>query len=233
MSVIEIDAERDPTLPRAIILDLSPVNFLDTVGVKTLRSVRTEQSHLLAHTQLEGKSTTCSDLNRKTPENRFKQYFWFVHPSVPFVHILPLRCLSLRNETVWITKSDLCSVLLLCLLQIRKDYGEIGIEVVLTSCQSMSNYYYITLSYDFIRVWQIRLFSLCKPHGLVVKNPFIFLPVQWSKNTIWKELHAIYGEQKCSKIISAFVFLHVTDSGAHNLRSFSNSRCYFSCSMIL
>lgn len=29
-----------PTLPRAIVLDLTPVNFLDTVGVKTLRNVR-------------------------------------------------------------------------------------------------------------------------------------------------------------------------------------------------
>lgn len=33
---IEIDAEPDPSLPRAIVLDLSPVNFLDTVGVKML-----------------------------------------------------------------------------------------------------------------------------------------------------------------------------------------------------
>lgn len=32
----------DPTFPKAIILDLSPVNFLDTVGVKTLRDVRTK-----------------------------------------------------------------------------------------------------------------------------------------------------------------------------------------------
>lgn len=31
----------DPSVPNAIILDLSPVNFLDTVGVKTLRNVRT------------------------------------------------------------------------------------------------------------------------------------------------------------------------------------------------
>ncbi|XP_026777970.2 solute carrier family 26 member 6 [Pangasianodon hypophthalmus] len=29
----------DPTIPKAIILDLSPVNFLDTVGVKTLRNI--------------------------------------------------------------------------------------------------------------------------------------------------------------------------------------------------
>uniref|UniRef100_A0A8C1BQ18 Solute carrier family 26 member 6 n=1 Tax=Cyprinus carpio carpio TaxID=630221 RepID=A0A8C1BQ18_CYPCA len=34
------DPDTDTTLPQAIILDLSPVNFLDTVGVKTLRNVR-------------------------------------------------------------------------------------------------------------------------------------------------------------------------------------------------
>ena len=35
---------RDPSLPRAVILDLSPVNFLDTVGVKTIRNVRVDTS---------------------------------------------------------------------------------------------------------------------------------------------------------------------------------------------
>lgn len=34
------DSDVDTTLPQAIILDLSPVNFLDTVAVKTLRNVR-------------------------------------------------------------------------------------------------------------------------------------------------------------------------------------------------
>ena len=33
---------RDPSLPRAVVLDLSPVNFLDTVGVKTIRNVRVD-----------------------------------------------------------------------------------------------------------------------------------------------------------------------------------------------
>ncbi|XP_060788721.1 solute carrier family 26 member 6-like [Neoarius graeffei] len=33
------DQGPDPTLPKAIILDLSPLNFLDTVGVKTLRNI--------------------------------------------------------------------------------------------------------------------------------------------------------------------------------------------------
>ncbi|KAK3566486.1 hypothetical protein QTP86_034064 [Hemibagrus guttatus] len=35
----EFDQHCDPTIPKAIILDLSPVNFLDTVGVKTLRDI--------------------------------------------------------------------------------------------------------------------------------------------------------------------------------------------------
>lgn len=41
IAVIQMDYKPDPSLPRAIILDLSAVNFLDTVGVKTLRRVRT------------------------------------------------------------------------------------------------------------------------------------------------------------------------------------------------
>uniref|UniRef100_A0A8K9WV53 Solute carrier family 26 member 6 n=1 Tax=Oncorhynchus mykiss TaxID=8022 RepID=A0A8K9WV53_ONCMY len=36
---VEEGSKPDSTLPRAIILELSPVNFLDTVGVKTLRNV--------------------------------------------------------------------------------------------------------------------------------------------------------------------------------------------------
>lgn len=60
VSVIEVDAERDPSLPRAIVLDLGPVNFLDTVGVKTLRSVRTDQSHLHAYIQKERNVTSFS-----------------------------------------------------------------------------------------------------------------------------------------------------------------------------
>ena len=51
VAVIEVAAELDPSLPRVIILDLSPVNFLDTVGVKTLRNVR--QPHATAQTQKE------------------------------------------------------------------------------------------------------------------------------------------------------------------------------------
>ncbi|XP_077580447.1 solute carrier family 26 member 6 [Stigmatopora nigra] len=39
IATIEVDFEPNPSMPRAIILDLSPVNFLDTVGVKTLRGI--------------------------------------------------------------------------------------------------------------------------------------------------------------------------------------------------
>ncbi|TSO77719.1 Solute carrier family 26 member 6 [Bagarius yarrelli] len=35
----ELYQSPDPTIPKALILDLSPVNFLDTVGVKTLRNI--------------------------------------------------------------------------------------------------------------------------------------------------------------------------------------------------
>uniref|UniRef100_A0A672P6B9 Solute carrier family 26 member 6-like n=1 Tax=Sinocyclocheilus grahami TaxID=75366 RepID=A0A672P6B9_SINGR len=41
VATVEVGPDPDPdtTLPRAIILDLSPVNFLDTVSVKTLRNI--------------------------------------------------------------------------------------------------------------------------------------------------------------------------------------------------
>lgn len=46
IAVIEVDARPDPSLPRAIVLDLSPVNFLDTVGVKALRSIRKDYGEI-------------------------------------------------------------------------------------------------------------------------------------------------------------------------------------------
>uniref|UniRef100_A0A3Q4N9S9 Solute carrier family 26 member 6 n=1 Tax=Neolamprologus brichardi TaxID=32507 RepID=A0A3Q4N9S9_NEOBR len=54
VSVIEVDAERDPSLPRAIVLDLGPVNFLDTVGVKTLRSIRRDYGEIGVEVFLAG-----------------------------------------------------------------------------------------------------------------------------------------------------------------------------------
>lgn len=56
LAVIEVDPQPDPSLPRGIILDLSPVNFLDTVGVKTLSRVRPRRSHDLIRTHLRASS---------------------------------------------------------------------------------------------------------------------------------------------------------------------------------
>uniref|UniRef100_A0A3P8V0X1 Solute carrier family 26 member 6-like n=1 Tax=Cynoglossus semilaevis TaxID=244447 RepID=A0A3P8V0X1_CYNSE len=39
IAAIQVESEPAPTLPRAVILDLSPVNFLDTMGVKTLSNI--------------------------------------------------------------------------------------------------------------------------------------------------------------------------------------------------
>ncbi|XP_014850627.1 PREDICTED: solute carrier family 26 member 6 isoform X2 [Poecilia mexicana] len=46
IAVIDVDNDPDPSLPRAIILDLSPVNFLDTVGVKTIKSIRRDYGEI-------------------------------------------------------------------------------------------------------------------------------------------------------------------------------------------
>ncbi|KAK9515598.1 hypothetical protein VZT92_026231 [Zoarces viviparus] len=54
IAIIEMDAEPDPSLPRAIILDLSPVNFLDTVGVKTLRSIQRDYGEICIEVVLAG-----------------------------------------------------------------------------------------------------------------------------------------------------------------------------------
>lgn len=67
VAVIEVDPQPDPSLPRGIILDLSPVNFLDTVGVKTLSRVRARRSHDLIRTHLHPSSRRLG-LNCQTDE---------------------------------------------------------------------------------------------------------------------------------------------------------------------
>ncbi|XP_040904056.1 solute carrier family 26 member 6 [Toxotes jaculatrix] len=57
IATIEIDGERNPSLPRAIILDLSPVNFLDTVGVKTLRNIQRDYGEIGIEVVLTGCQT--------------------------------------------------------------------------------------------------------------------------------------------------------------------------------
>ncbi|XP_054464404.1 solute carrier family 26 member 6-like [Anoplopoma fimbria] len=54
IAIIEMDDEPDPSLPRAIILDLSPVNFLDTVGVKTLRGIQKDYGEICIKVVLAG-----------------------------------------------------------------------------------------------------------------------------------------------------------------------------------
>uniref|UniRef100_A0A8C5DFU7 Solute carrier family 26 member 6-like n=1 Tax=Gouania willdenowi TaxID=441366 RepID=A0A8C5DFU7_GOUWI len=46
VAIIEVEAERDPSLLRTIILDLSTVNFLDTVGIKTLRNIQKDYEEI-------------------------------------------------------------------------------------------------------------------------------------------------------------------------------------------
>ncbi|XP_034732809.1 solute carrier family 26 member 6-like [Etheostoma cragini] len=61
IAIIEMDAEPDPSLPRAIILDLSPVNFLDTVGVKALRSIQRDYGEIGIEVVLAGCQTGVVD----------------------------------------------------------------------------------------------------------------------------------------------------------------------------
>lgn len=115
-TVIDIGPPPDPTRPKAIILDLSPVNFLDTVGVKTLRRVRRRRSR---------------DLISPSPPHD-NGLSWSICSS-----LLSVLC-RLSGETEspgwW---NNVCFVPL-C-LQIRRDYGEIGVEVLLAGCQSRSH----------------------------------------------------------------------------------------------
>ncbi|XP_042348506.1 LOW QUALITY PROTEIN: solute carrier family 26 member 6 [Plectropomus leopardus] len=61
MAIIEVDFVPDPSLPRAIVLDLSPVNFLDTVGVKAIRSIRRDYGEIGIEVVLAGCQTVVVD----------------------------------------------------------------------------------------------------------------------------------------------------------------------------
>ncbi|XP_075882293.1 solute carrier family 26 member 6-like [Nelusetta ayraudi] len=61
VAVIDMAPMRDPSLPRAIILDLSPVNFLDTVGVKTLSRIRRDYGEIGVEVLLVGCQTGVLD----------------------------------------------------------------------------------------------------------------------------------------------------------------------------
>ncbi|KAM3618162.1 uncharacterized protein V6R79_016556 [Siganus canaliculatus] len=57
IAIIDVDPEPNPSLPRLIILDLSPVNFLDTVGVKTLSRIRGDYGYVGIEVVLTGCQT--------------------------------------------------------------------------------------------------------------------------------------------------------------------------------
>ncbi|KAM4563680.1 solute carrier family 26 member 6 [Odontesthes bonariensis] len=96
IAVINVDAEPDPSLPRAIVLDLSPVNFLDTVGVKTLRSILRDYGEIGIEVALAGCQTGVVDnlqsggfFNDKVTKSCL---FTTVHDAV-------LHCQSSRTES--------------------------------------------------------------------------------------------------------------------------------------
>ncbi|XP_075995106.1 solute carrier family 26 member 6 isoform X1 [Genypterus blacodes] len=61
VTFIDVGFDLDPSLPRAIILDLPPVNFLDTVGVKTLRNIRRDYGEIGIEVVLSGCQTVVVD----------------------------------------------------------------------------------------------------------------------------------------------------------------------------
>ncbi|XP_069383440.1 solute carrier family 26 member 6-like [Paralichthys olivaceus] len=61
IAVIETDIALEPSYPQAIILDLSPVNFLDTVGIKALRNIQKDYSQIGIDVVLAGCQTGVVD----------------------------------------------------------------------------------------------------------------------------------------------------------------------------
>ncbi|XP_034447742.1 solute carrier family 26 member 6-like isoform X2 [Hippoglossus hippoglossus] len=61
IAVIETRTAREPSYPECIILDLSPVNFLDTVGIKALRNIQKDYSEIGIDVVLAGCQTGVVD----------------------------------------------------------------------------------------------------------------------------------------------------------------------------
>ncbi|KAL3974204.1 dopachrome tautomerase [Sarotherodon galilaeus] len=102
VSVIEVDPERDPSLPRAIVLDLGPVNFLDTVAVKTLRSIRKDYGEIGVEVVLAGCQSSVVDnlqttgfFNDKVTKSCL---FTTVHDAVLYCQSAIKQSQSLENE---------------------------------------------------------------------------------------------------------------------------------------
>ncbi|CAI5646987.1 unnamed protein product [Oreochromis niloticus] len=104
VSVIEVDPERDPSLPRAIVLDLGPVNFLDTVAVKTLRSIRKDYGEIGVEVVLAGCQSSVVDnlqtagfFNDKVTKSCL---FTTVHDAVLYCQSAITQSQSLENEEI-------------------------------------------------------------------------------------------------------------------------------------
>ncbi|XP_056128768.1 solute carrier family 26 member 6-like [Lampris incognitus] len=95
IAITEVDIQ-DPTLPRAIILDLCPVNFLDTVGVKALRNIQKDYGDI-------GIQVVLSGCQSGVVENLEKGGFFGdkVTKSCLFnsVHDAVLHCQSANSQT--------------------------------------------------------------------------------------------------------------------------------------
>ncbi|XP_039903235.1 solute carrier family 26 member 6-like [Simochromis diagramma] len=107
VSVIEVDAERDPSLPRAIVLDLGPVNFLDTVGVKTLRSIRRDYGEIGVEVFLAGCQSgvvdnlqTAGFFNDKVTKSCL---FTTVHDAVLYCQSAIAQSQSMENKEIAVT----------------------------------------------------------------------------------------------------------------------------------
>uniref|UniRef100_A0A3Q1HNR3 STAS domain-containing protein n=1 Tax=Anabas testudineus TaxID=64144 RepID=A0A3Q1HNR3_ANATE len=90
-TVIEMEPNPDPSLPRVVILDLSPVNFLDTVGVKALCNIRRDYGEIGIEVFLAGCQTGVVDnlqssgfFNDKVTKSCL---FTTIHDAVLFCHL--------------------------------------------------------------------------------------------------------------------------------------------------
>uniref|UniRef100_A0A8C5DE43 Solute carrier family 26 member 6-like n=1 Tax=Gouania willdenowi TaxID=441366 RepID=A0A8C5DE43_GOUWI len=92
VAIIEVEAERDPSLLRTIILDLSTVNFLDTVGIKTLRNVGT-QSYTCTNTSVVEHLETGGFFNDKVTKSCL---FNSIHDAV--LHSVCWRTFSMLDS---------------------------------------------------------------------------------------------------------------------------------------
>ncbi|XP_060930629.1 solute carrier family 26 member 6-like [Limanda limanda] len=61
IAVIKMDVKHEPSYPQAIVLDLSPVNFLDTMGIKALQNIQRDYGEIGIEVVLAGCQTGVVD----------------------------------------------------------------------------------------------------------------------------------------------------------------------------